>query len=97
MQEIRLLNDKELEMVNGGVVANVAGAVVGGVTGFYTTLIIGENSATASDLAWGAAVGAAAGFFNPISSGASFAGAVAGGAGSGSLLWFKGVLEKSAE
>ena len=86
------LTTEEMEQVNGGFVANAAGA---GVGGFYSSLILGGNSATGSDLFYGTLAGAAGGFFNPISSGAGFASAIGAGAASGSVLWFKGTYEQA--
>lgn len=91
--EIKELTPKQMEEVCGGLWANVAGVVIGaisgGIGGFYGSIIAGGQNAGTWDIAKGVAGGIAAGAFagaiNPISSVGSAITAVAVGGGSGAV------------
>ncbi len=82
---MRELNVKEIEQVNGGVVANILGAVAGGVGGFFGSIIGGGQSATGTTILAGTLGGAAAGFLNPISGVGNALAAVGGGVVAGGV------------
>lgn len=63
---MKQLNQNELNQVNGGVWANVAGAVAGGVGAFFGTVMAGN--ATGYTLVRNTVLGAAGGAINPVRS-----------------------------
>ena len=82
------LNEDEMNRVNGAQLANGAGAIAGGVGGFFGAIISGGQDATAEDLAIGAFSGFIAGGLNPVRGFGSLATTLGGtivGSGASSL------------
>lgn len=89
--ELKVLSEKEIQNVYGGLGPNAIGAGVGAVNGaiwgFYGAIIAGGQNATGWDMlkgaVGGAITGATAGFFSPISTVSSAIATVATGGAAG--------------
>jgi outer membrane lipoprotein SlyB len=86
MNEIKVLSTKEIEQVSGAFWANVAGAIAGGVGGFYGSIISGGQSATFGSIARGTLAGMAGGALNPVRGFGSLVATVGGGVAGGALI-----------
>ena len=79
------LTSNELANVSGALWTNAAGAIAGGIGGFYGSIISGGRDATFSSIAAGTLSGMGAGALSPVTGFKTLATSVGGGIVAGGI------------
>ena len=86
MSGLKDLNQREIEQVSGGLLANALGAIAGGIGGFYGSIIAGGRNTTFSSIAKGTISGLVVGAVSPVRGITSAITTVGGGVVSGGIV-----------